>query len=87
MTSATAGWITAGTTMLVTDTACIAINGTWKFFNSWAKARTPDPTKEVARQRDVVEKQAETIEGLLGKEILIIDMLGNVAELLDSRSY
>lgn len=42
VTSATAGSITTGTTMLIAVTACITLNGTWKIHNPWASANPPE---------------------------------------------
>lgn len=43
-----------------------------------------DPTLEVTQLRREVQEQAETLKALLGWESDIIDMLGDIAELLDN---
>ena len=75
--------------MLLAVMAFITVNGTWKISNPWTKSKTPNPhptdiAQELRKLKEAVRSQAEMIKALEARESLIIDVLGDVMDILDN---
>ena len=88
MSSAIA-WITAIATTALAVMAVITSNGTYQIPFPWIKARSCDPAPEdsvkLADLKVVVQSQAETIKVLETQVTDILDLLSDMAEVLEQR--
>lgn len=86
-----ADWIAAIATTVLAAMAILTSNGTSRVRIPWAKALSPDPPlpdvgKILADLERVVQIQAEMIKALQVRQNTIVDMLGEVVEVLENSS-